>query len=33
MPTTSFDVESIKQSIEGKLLRYYGLTVAESNPQ
>ena len=33
MPTTSFDVESIKQSIEGKLLRYYGLSVAESNPQ
>ena len=33
MPTTSFDVASIKQSIEGKLLRYYGLTVAEANNQ
>ena len=33
MPTTKFDVESIKQSIEGKLQRYYGLTVAEANSQ
>ncbi|MDD6142557.1 MAG: glycogen/starch/alpha-glucan phosphorylase [bacterium] len=33
MPTTSFDVMSIKQSIEGKLQRYYGLTVAEANNQ
>ncbi len=33
MPTTSFDTASIKQSIEGKLQRYYGLTVAEANNQ
>ena len=33
MPTTNFDVQSIKQSIEGKLQRYYGLAVAEANPQ
>ena len=31
MPTTNFDVQSIKQSIEGKLMRYFGLTVAEAN--
>ena len=33
MPTTTFDVASIKQSIEGKLQRYFGLTVAEANNQ
>ena len=33
MPNTRFDVESIKQSIEGKLQRYFGLTVAEANNQ
>ena len=33
MPTTKFDVESIKQSIEGKLQRYFGLTVSEANSQ
>ena len=33
MPTTQFDTASIKQSIEGKLQRYYGLTVAEANNQ
>ena len=33
MPTTNFDVQSIKQSIEGKLMRYFGLTVAEANNQ
>ena len=33
MPNTYFDVESIKQSIEGKLQRYFGLTVAEANNQ
>ena len=33
MPTTSFDKESIKQSIIGKLQRYNGRTVAEATPQ
>ena len=33
MPTTNFDVQSIKQSIEGKLQRYYGLAVSEANSQ
>ena len=33
MPTTRFDVASIKQSIEGKLQRYYGLSVSEANSQ
>ena len=33
MPTTSFDVESIKNSIVGKLQRYYGVTVADATPQ
>ena len=33
MPTTSFDVESIKDSIVGKLQRYYGVTVADATPQ
>jgi len=33
MPTTTFDVASIKQSIEGKLQRYFGLTVTEANNQ
>ena len=33
MPTTNFDVESIKQSITGKLLRYNGVTVAEATSQ
>ena len=33
MPTTRFDVASIKQSIEGKLQRYYGLAVSEANNQ
>ena len=33
MPTTNFDVASIKESIVGKLQRYYGLTVAEANTQ
>ncbi len=33
MPTTSFDTESIKQSIVGKLQRYYGVTVSEASPQ
>ncbi len=33
MPTTSFDKESIKQSIIGKLQRYNGRTVQEASPQ
>ena len=33
MPTTAFDVESIKQSIVGKLQRYNGVTVQEATPQ
>ena len=33
MPTTTFDVESIKQSIVGKLQRYNGVTVQEANAQ
>ena len=33
MPTTAFDVESIKQSIVGKLQRYNGVTVAEATHQ
>lgn len=33
MPTTSFDKESIKQSIIGKLQRYNGRTIAEATPQ
>ncbi len=33
MAITHFDKESIKQSIEGKLLRYNGITVAEATPQ
>jgi len=33
MPTTKFDVESIKQSIIGKLQRYNGITVQEATPQ
>ena len=33
MPTTSFDKESIKQSIVGKLQRYNGRTIAEATPQ
>ena len=33
MPTTNFDVASIKESIVGKLQRYYGLTVSEANSQ
>lgn len=32
MPTTAFDVESIKQSIVGKLQRYNGVTVQEATP-
>ena len=30
MPTTNYDVASIKEKIVGKLQRYYGLTVAEA---
>ncbi|MEA4997800.1 MAG: glycogen/starch/alpha-glucan phosphorylase [Candidatus Limiplasma sp.] len=33
MPTTKFDVEGIKQSIIGKLQRYYGVTVQTATPQ
>ncbi len=33
MPITSFDKESVKQSIVGKLQRYYGITVSEATPQ
>ena len=33
MPTTSFDKESIKQSIIGKLQRYNGRTIADATPQ
>lgn len=33
MPTTSFDKESIKESIVGKLQRYNGRTVSEASPQ
>ena len=33
MPTTNYDVASIKEKIVGKLQRYYGLTVAEANSQ
>ena len=33
MPTTSFDKESIKQSIIGKLQRYNGRAIAEATPQ
>lgn len=33
MPTTHFNVESIKESIIGKLLRYNGITVEEATPQ
>ncbi len=33
MPTTSFDVDSIKQSIIGKLQRYYGVTVPDATSQ
>ena len=33
MPTTSFDKESIKQSVIGKLQRYNGRTIAEATPQ
>ena len=33
MPTATFDVESIKNSIVGKLQRYYGITVPEATPQ
>ena len=33
MAITTFDVDSIKQSIAGKLQRYNGITVAEATPQ
>ena len=33
MPATAFDVESIKESIVGKLQRYNGVTVQEATPQ
>lgn len=33
MPTTSFDKESIKQSIIGKLQRYNGRTIQEASNQ
>ncbi len=33
MPTTSFDKESIKNSIAGKVQRYHGLTIDEATPQ
>ena len=33
MPTTSFDKESIKKSIAGKLQRYNGRTIQEATPQ
>ena len=33
MPTTAFDVDSIKHSIVGKLQRYYGVTVPDATPQ
>ncbi|NLI22102.1 MAG: glycogen/starch/alpha-glucan phosphorylase [Clostridiales bacterium] len=33
MPTTHFDVEGIKQSIAGKLQRYYGVTVKGATMQ
>ena len=33
MPATKFDVESIKQSILGKLQRYYGVTEKEASHQ
>jgi len=33
MPTTNFDVSGIKQSIVGKLQRYYGVTVKTATPQ
>lgn len=33
MPTTQFDVESIKQSIIGKIQRYNGITLEEASPQ
>ncbi len=33
MPTTQFDTDSIKRSIEGKVQRYNGVTVAEATPQ
>ncbi|MEG0511337.1 MAG: glycogen/starch/alpha-glucan phosphorylase [Clostridia bacterium] len=33
MAITTFDVESIKQNIVGKLQRYNGLTVSEASPQ
>ena len=33
MPTTKFDKESIKNSINGKLMRYNGITIAEATPQ
>ena len=33
MPATRFDVEGIKQSIEGKLQRYYGVTVKSATEQ
>ena len=33
MPTTTFDKESIKRSIVGKLQRYNGVTIAEASKQ
>jgi starch phosphorylase len=33
MPTTSFDKQSVKLSIEGKLMRYNGRTIAEATKQ
>ena len=33
MPATKFDKEGIKQSIVGKLLRYYGVTVKSATMQ
>ena len=33
MPTTHFDRSSVRESIESKLQRYYGLTVQEATPQ
>ena len=33
MPTTSFDKESIKQSIIGKVQRYSGRTLADATDQ
>ena len=33
MPITTFDKESVKQSIIGKLQRYYGITIGDATPQ